>query len=406
MTDSDDETPAAPAARFSIELTADPERLAALIPEWEALAACAIEPNPMYEHWMLLPALRLSDAGVVCALVWMRDPARPDAGAKLAGLFPFTRVRRFKGIPVTALSSWTHKSWMLCTPLVRAGEARQCIAALLDWVEGGGEGCSVLEFRYLASDGAFHGALADALRSHDSMVLAASNFTRAFLRRSSDAESYLQASLSGVGRKSMRRKEKRLAERGELRHVAMQPAADPWPWIDAFLELEASGWKGRQGSALASSKNTYLFASETLSAAHRRNRLHIMGLDLDGKPIARCCNIVAGEGSYAYRTAYDERFGYYSPGVMAELGSIRHFHSVPGLQWMDSITDPDNVTLNHLWKERRTVQTIVVGSGAWAELWVSMLPVVRWAKQRIAITTQMVRRSMGRSPQMAPQPPA
>jgi CelD/BcsL family acetyltransferase involved in cellulose biosynthesis len=389
-----DDAPAAPALRFSVELTGDAERLAAAIPQWEELAARAIEPNPMYEHWMLLPALRFFGAGVVCAMVWMRDAAHPAEGAKLCGLFPFIRVRRFKGIPATALSSWSHNSWMLCTPLVRADHAPRCLAALLDWVEDGGEGSSVLEFRYLASDGAFHGALADALRSRNSMVLAASNFTRAFLRKAASAEAYLDSALSGVGRKSMRRKEKRLAERGGLSHVVMQPAADPWPWIDAFLQLEASGWKGRQGSALASSKNSYLFACETLSAAHRRNRLHIMGIDLDGKPIARCCNIAAGEGSYAYRTAYDEAFAYYSPGVMAELDSIRHIHSLPRVRWMDSITDPDNITLNRLWKERRTMQTVVVGSGAWGELWVSMLPMVRWAKRRIATTTHAISRSV------------
>ena len=82
---------------------------------------------------------------------------------------------------------------------------------------------------------------------------------------------------------------------------------------------------------------------------------------------------------------------------MAELDSIRHIHSVPGVQWMDSITDPDNITLNRLWKERRTMQTVVVGSGTWGELWVSMLPMVRWAKRRIATTTHAISRSVLRS---------
>lgn len=371
--------------RFSVELAGAYDRLVDIVPQWEELAQHAIEPNPMYEHWMLLPALRFFGAGALCVLVWMHDPAQP--AAKLAGVFPFTRVRRFKGVPVAALSSWTHKSWMLCTPLVRADAALGCLGALLDWAKKSGEGAPVLEFRYLPSDGAFHGLLADALRERDSMVLGLANFTRAFLRRGADAQSYLERALSGVGRKSIRRKEKRLAERGALTHVVMEPGDDPWPWIDAFLQLEASGWKGRQGSALASSQRSYLFACETLSAAHRRNRLHLMGLDLDGRPIARCCNIAAAEGSYAYRTAYDEALSYYSPGVMAEIDSIRHFHSLQGPQWMDSISNPDNFTLNRLWAERRTMQTVAVGSGPWGELWVSMVPMMRWAKRRIATTT-------------------
>jgi hypothetical protein len=121
---------------------------------------------------------------------------------------------------------------------------------------------------------------------------------------------------------------------------------------------------------------------------HRRDRLHIIGPDLDGRPIARCCDIAAGEASYAYRTAYEEAFSCYSPGVMAEL----------------DITDPDNVTLNRLWKERRTMQSVVVGSGAWGELWVSMLPMMRWAKRRIATTTHAISRSVLRISREPAQP--
>lgn len=392
--------------RFDVEITADPGRLAAIVPEWEALAAHAIEPNPMYEHWMLLPALRCFGAGVICALVWMREPGPAAAPARLAGLFAFDRVRRFRASPATALSTWAHNSWMLCTPLVRAGVAEGCLTALFDWAEARGEGSSMLEFRYLPSDGPLHGALADALRERSAMVFVASRFTRAFLRKAKDADAYLQSALSAAARKDLRRKERRLGEHGALEHVVLQPGDDPWPWIDGFLQLEASGWKGRQGSALASSKNGYLFAAETLGAAHRLNRLHMMGLDVDGRPIARCCNITAGEGSYAYRTAYDERWSAYSPGIMAELDSIREFHAAPGLQWMDSITDPDNAALNRLWKQRRTMQTLQIGLGAWGELWVSMLPMMHWAKRRIAMTTLALSRSMRRAPPALAQPPA
>ncbi len=29
---------------------------------WEALARCAVQPNPFYEHWFLLPSLKALDA--------------------------------------------------------------------------------------------------------------------------------------------------------------------------------------------------------------------------------------------------------------------------------------------------------------------------------------------------------
>lgn len=375
--------------RFSVELTDDPGRLAAVIPQWEALAAQALEPNPLYEHWMLLPALRFFGDPVVCALVWMSPAARADAPAELAGLFPFVRVRRFNGIPAAALSSWARPSWMLGTPLVRAAQAARTLGALLDWVEHGDEGYSVLEFRYLAADGAYRCALAEALRERKSMVLALDHFTRAFLRRSGDGEAYVEAAMSAAGRRSVRRKERRLAERGALARAAMRPGEDPWPWIDSFLELERAGGAARHEAALASSRNAYLYACEALQGAQRRNRLRIAGLDLDGRPVSRACSIAAGDGAYAYRTAYDPAFGCYSPGLLTELDSIRHFHTVPGLRWVDSVASADNITLNRLWKERRMLQTVVVGAGTWGEMWISMLPTMRWAKRRVAGTTEV-----------------
>jgi hypothetical protein len=106
---------------------------------------------------------------------------------------------------------------------------------------------------------------------------------------------------------------------------------------------------------------------------------------------------LAGEGAYAFKTAYDETYAAYSPGVLAELQRIREFHRLPGVQWMDSYTDPDNPTANRMWKENRAMQSIAVGAGAWGEFWVSMLPVFKWTAQRLRPIASLA----GRAPQLA-----
>src|SRR5918999_5193302 len=79
-----------------VEIRSDLEALRALVPDWEELAAEAAEPNPFYEHWMLLPALEaFADADLRCVVVW-------DNG-KLAGLFPMRLERRWRALPVGAL---------------------------------------------------------------------------------------------------------------------------------------------------------------------------------------------------------------------------------------------------------------------------------------------------------------
>jgi hypothetical protein len=156
---------------FAVEVVRDRASLARFIPQWQDLAGHALEPNPLYEHWMLLPALEaLGEGDFHCCLLWVRDPERSDLPAKLGGLFPFQRERRYRGFPAAALRSWSHPSWMLCTPLVRAEGAQRNVAALLDWVER--DAAPLVEFRHVPSDGPFNGALADALLERKSTVLA------------------------------------------------------------------------------------------------------------------------------------------------------------------------------------------------------------------------------------------
>ncbi len=360
---------------WHVAVSRDAKALAALVPHWEDLAAHALEPNPFYESWSLLPALEAEHSGreLLFVQVWKQG--------RLDGLFPFVREPRFKGLPLGVLRSWHHTSHMLCTPLVRAGAQAACLQALLAWLRE--DGAAAAEFRYLPADGAFIGALADATCDAPVVVASTEHFTRALLRRQSDAERDVVEALSGDSRKALRRRERRLRERGEVSRVALTPGEDGARWIAEFLALEASGWKGRRGSALASTPGNLRYASAMLAEAHRRGRLQMVGIDCGGRPVSRCCNLIAGEGSYAWRTAYDERYAEYSPGVMAEIESMRAFHALPGVSWMDSITDPGNAMLNRLWPHRRTMQSVLVGAGAWGEMWVSMLPMMRWAARRV-----------------------
>ena len=69
-----------------VQLLRDRQSLAAIVRPWEDLAANALEANPFYEPWMLLPALwARGDDDFECISVW-------DDG-KLIGLFPFERRR-------------------------------------------------------------------------------------------------------------------------------------------------------------------------------------------------------------------------------------------------------------------------------------------------------------------------
>ena len=344
--------------------------MGAIVPAWENLAANALEANPFYEPWILLPALRAQGGDVECVTVWQ--------DATLIGLFPFERRASFRRLPVATLTSWRHSAYLLCTPLVRADAAHIALHALLRWAM---DEASVLELLYLPASGAFD----DALRAVAKTVVRTARFSRALLVKGPSADAYMEEATSAQLRRQLRRNERRLG----ADTIAIRPGDDIGDEIERFLRLEVGGWKGREGSALASSAANLRFGREVLGEAHKRGRLHIVGMDCGGVPIARRLSLLAGEGSYAFKTAYEEDYAACSPGVLAEALSLRDFHELPGVRWMDSYTDPENQTVNRLWKDRRAMQSVAVGVGAWGAFWLSVYSSLRGKAQ----TSEPVRRA-------------
>lgn len=356
-----------------------------IIPAWEELAAAALEPNVFYEHWMLLPALEAfgAEKDICVVLVLIHDTQNPAAPAKLGGLFPLERLSGFRRLPVSCLSLWRHVHCYLCTPLIRADAAHDCLIAFFHWLRRADTNASLMELGNICGYGPVHRALIDIFNDRKWLSSVTDSHTRGLLRWNYAGDSGLELPVSGSLRRTLRRKEKRLNERGRVEHIALRQDDDIDPWIDDFLRLEASGWKGQRGSALACSDVNRTFFMRVLKAAFQRERLLMIGIDFDGRPIARRCGFSAGEGSFAFKTAYDEEFSRFSPGVMLEVDNIRQVRLIQGMSWMDSCTDSDNFIINRLWNDRRVIQTMVIGGGAWGDLVTSVLPMLRWIRRRV-----------------------
>jgi CelD/BcsL family acetyltransferase involved in cellulose biosynthesis len=357
-----------------VKVLAGREAMAAIVPSWENMAAAAIEPNPFYEPWMLLPALEAFGLEKSFRLVTIWNGDRLDA------VLPLERTGSFKGLPLPALSSWRHRHCLLCTPLVRADGAVETLAALIDWLRG--ERTSIIGLQYIPTEGPFSQALAEALKAANIKPFVLDGYARPVLRRAKDGETYVNEFIPRKERQELRRREKRLNEQGTLTQVALAPGEDVGRWIDEFLKLEASGWKGKEGTAMACSEANRRFLTETFTAAYQRGRLEMVGVDFNGKPLGRCTGFIAGKGAYAFKPAYDEAFAKFSPGILAEVARIRNLHQLPGVQWMDSFTDANNSMMSRLWKDRLTVQTLVFGTGKAGAMAIAAWPFLRWAKQQ------------------------
>jgi hypothetical protein len=360
------------------------------VPAWEDLAANAIEPNAYYEPWMMMPAIRAFGAGrrLQFALILANEPARHDGAPLLCGVFPLEQQNHYQGLsrklPFKTLRLWKHKYCYLCTPLVREGYGRQVIAAFFDWLDAGSHDCSLMEFRFIAGDGLFNGLLIDYFERHAKLHYISLYFMRAMFRPTVDADTYLCAALSAKHRKMIRRQERQLSEIGRLEYDELTPDDDVSVWIEEFLRLEASGWKGRENTAIASDESDQSYFRTIAKEAFRRGRLSMSALRLDGRPIAYKCDFPAGRGLFTFRIAFDENYARNSPGMLLEIEYVRRLHARSQIEWVDSCNDSVSFMFNRLWLARRTILDVVVGAGkTWGYLVVAAIPLLKLLNRKL-----------------------
>jgi hypothetical protein len=389
--------PAPAASRFTAVVLRRPEELQEHLAAWDDLARSALEPNVFYESWMLVPALRAFGAGMPFrfVLLYECDPKRPHAPPALAGFFPLVRRRGYKGVPFRYLTLWHHPYAYYCVPLLRREGAAECLSFFFNWLATDRDGAALLELPIIGGEGPFHQLLVDHLNAHGRLHFVADAYTRALLERHESGEAYLAEALPGKRRKGLNRLLRRLGETGTLEFRTLEAGGGLQPWLDDFLKLEASGWKGQRGTAITCQDWHRRFFHEMARGAFERGRLLMLGLFLDGRPVALKCSLRGGPGSFGFKIAFDEDFAHYSPGLQLEIENIRRLHDISGLQWMDSCSSFDAILFNRLYRERRTIRTVLVSSGrAPGDLVVSLLPLLRWAKRFFS----------GRKPATAPDP--
>lgn len=284
-------------------------------------------------------------------LIWLA------ASASLIGFFPLVLDR----VPgrLSRLRMWQHRYCFLSTPLVSRAHGREALRALLDWIDRGRAPARVFDLQGVAADSEFARLLTEELQSRPRWSYLQARDERALFLPQAQA----RPGGSGKHLKELRRLERRLAERGRLAYVAMPAGEGSSGWIDRFLALERSGWKGREGSAMAAHDDSRTFFVAIASDALRCGRLQMLALELDGVPIAMKCNFLAGNGAFAFKIAYDERYAEYSPGVLLELFNMRHLAAeCPQVEWMDSCARADHPMITRLWTDRRPIASFVLSS--------------------------------------------
>ena len=218
-------------------------------------------------------------------------------------------------------------------------DASGAVAAIWGWLRDRGR-WDVLLLRDVARDGPTS-LLLEALARVDRHLTGRWESLRTpFVDLAADRGAETRA--SAKFRANLRRRLRRL---GELGAVAVT-RVDGTEGLDAvlaeFLALEASGWKGERGSAIALDPRLVRFYSTVARDAAARGGLAIRALALDGRAVAVHLGFVHRGVYYLPKTAYDEALAPVSPGqllqreVLAECearGLARFDFLGPDMEW-------------------------------------------------------------------------
>ena len=343
---TDPETGRNDSARMvSIEEAHTPDFIAA----WEALATNACEPNPFFEHWFVLPSLDAFGAGAAVSLL-----AHYSQG-QLTGLLPIGRTKNYYGYPVPHASSWLHDNAFCGAPLVARGQERQFWRGLFDHFDQNPGLALFLHIPLLPEEGPLKAALTDVLAEQSRASFAVLEENRALLASDLSSDDYFTRSMSTKKRKELRRQHKRLSEEGTLTFERCDDTTGIDQWIADFLALETAGWKGDAGSALASSEGTSDFFTNTLTQSAQARKLERLTMRLNDRPIAMLANFVTTPGVYSFKTAFDESYARFSPGMLIQLENLSLLDR-KDIHWTDSCAAEGHSMIERLWREKRTLK--------------------------------------------------
>jgi CelD/BcsL family acetyltransferase involved in cellulose biosynthesis len=353
------------ALRGYVSVTTDLDSLAY---EWEQLAE-RVDGSPFLRPGWILPWLRAFGTGKPEAITVRR-------GDELVAVLPMQRKRG-------RLSSAANWHSPVFGPLVADEEARDI---LLEGLFGAGRPSVELSLLHGETDLLSH--IDRSARDAGRRVVERPISACPVVDLAGSFEDY-EGRLSRNRRKSLRRGRRALEALGNVTFEVHDRVDGLDAELDEIFRVEASGWKGRRGSAIASQPKTARFYSDVAHWAAERGWLRLSTLRLDGRAIA-CDYTLEFQGSwYSLKSGYDEDYRAYGPGALLLREQLRHcFES--GASCLELLGTEDSFKLS--WTDRSCERTRVhafdrspVGVAHWSRVAgrECVRPAVDWMRKRV-----------------------
>lgn len=346
--------------------------------EWDELTQAASDPN-------LFQTSAFSAYSLPLLAEMSPEAIQIRESGLLIGLVILRRDRGYAKLPLPFWRSALHHEQYLGTPLVRKGFEHAFAKGFCEWLDQAPSNCWFVNLSLINMDGALAEAFADYCRQSNRDMFAANRFERAAIRPALHSGTSAEELLRSSRRRSLRKARGKLEKLGTVKIERLSNREELDIWTSHFLAMEDTGWKHDEGSSILScAKETALY-QRIIKDAFAAKTLNFTRLCVDEQPIAYTLDIAAPPTGYCLKSAIDQKLRKYSPGVLLEFETLRHYLEQSELTLLDSCSAPDNAILNELWPDRRPVCDLVIGrSGALYRIAFSLAYAIKSAMQTAA----------------------
>lgn len=349
--------------------------------EWSELSARALEPNVFYDPAFALAAAPVfGDPGAV--LVWSR-------AGRLIGCFPAGVQRRYGVLSV--LSGWTHPYAPYGVPLVDPDEAEAALTGFFDHVERSDTLPQLVILPMIRRDGPFGETMRRVLARRGGASAEYGTHARAMLAPEGEKRATYLDHIAQKKIKELRRQRRRLDEQGAVSFVTARGGTAIAPALADYLMLEATGWKGRGGTAARQSMDVLLFMQAAVAALSVEGRVRIDRLVQGAKPLAAGITLRAGDTAWFWKIAYDEAAAKSSPGVQLTLDLTKDLLADASLARADSCATAGHPMIDHMWAERLTLTDLLIAPSSAALNQFRFAQPLETLRRRLVATAKTVR---------------
>jgi CelD/BcsL family acetyltransferase involved in cellulose biosynthesis len=329
------------------------------VPEaaWADLVGRAIEPNPFFHPaWARAVARHAEGKSGARALLAWDAPAR----TRLIGLLPVVSAWRALRIPIPVLVAWQAYA-PLTTPLFDRDRADTAARGLI--AAAAKAGAMALLLPMLAEEGPAASALRGAIAELNLAPYAFDRHQRARLDATQDVDEAIH-SLGGKKVKELRRQRNRLADSGDVAFKIAAAGEETAAALEAFLSLEAAGWKGKSGTALGKKAGDSAFIRSAVPAMGANGAAEIATLSCGDAVVAAGVVLRHFRRAYFFKIAYDESAAKISPGVQLTLDITRGLCADGAIDDADSTTISRHPMIDHIWRSRLAVSDLLLPTQA------------------------------------------